>query len=103
MRPENPTEGRHASSLRPRRIDSGDGVLLFELTRSTGGVHVKRTHRRSVGGQIDCCMGFRDEADFARWTDVDQLRFTYPLVFQRLARAFSELIAQEGPDDAFHA
>jgi hypothetical protein len=98
-------DGSHLRSAvaHPRStLDSGDGILSFELTRSPVGLHVKRTHCRA-GGQVDCSTVFHDEARFVRWVDADQMRFAYPLLFQQLRRSFSELIGQGSQHDAFFA
>ena len=73
-------------------VISADSVLSFELACSPVGVHVKRTYRRSDGTKLHCSAVFHDEDSFVRWSEADDMRFAYALVFRQLRRTFPELI-----------
>jgi hypothetical protein len=66
---------------------SPDDVLRFRVSACSHGIHVERAQRYGLTRRITVqSMRFVDDASFVRWCDTDQLKFSYPLLYDRLRR-----------------
>ncbi len=84
------SKGRSHGRPAEREVVSEDGQLGFFMKRTTGGVHVERSHRLGA-----CCEAhvvlFATPHEFGRFFDNDELRFDYPLLYQQIRRSFDDL------------
>ena len=73
-------------------LTTANGAIAFTLRRSPLGLVVERTQRQTLGAQLVQAMLFEDVEAFARWYELEPVRFDDPVLYDRLRR--------EG-DDAF--
>ena len=77
-----------------RTIKSHDGSLSFVLRRKARGVQLERKEKvseESVNGHVSLVTVFETVQQLNDFSDADDARYRYPLVFQQLRREADEL------------
>lgn len=77
-----------------RTIKSHDGSLSFVLLRKARGVQLERKENvdeDSVNGYVSLVTVFETVQQLNDFSDADDARYRYPLVFQQLRREADEL------------
>lgn len=77
-----------------RTIKSHDGSLSFVLHRKARGVQLERKEKvdeESVNGYVSLVTVFETAQQLNEFSEADDARYRYPLVFQQLRREADEL------------
>lgn len=82
-----PSDGDTAGPTRSATLASDDGLLTYTLAERPSGLYVRRSEHKRSGERVDQAMRFPDEASFLRWCEVEESRFTHPLLHARLKRS----------------
>lgn len=72
-------------------LRSADGVLVFTMRRTAGGLFVERVLKRPKAARVVQATVFDSPSSFQRWCEADPDRFQYPLLYARLTRDAGEL------------
>ncbi|MDQ2736398.1 MAG: hypothetical protein M3Y55_15725 [Pseudomonadota bacterium] len=62
------------------------------MKRTVCGVHVQRTQLVNSSARVAHLALFRTAADFRRFCDEDELRFSYPLTYLQIKREIDALL-----------
>ncbi len=80
------------ASDRDRLLSSDDGALSFIVRRGGRAAYVERLQPLAGRGKLSHLMRFDDLEAFDRTHAVDQMRYTYPLLYSRLRQVVAEVL-----------
>lgn len=76
---------------------STDGQLCFRMQRVSSGVAIERRRGEGAFGTFACWVIVGSVEQFLSCSDIDDLRFTHPLVHAQLIRKFVDVLEHPCP------
>lgn len=82
------SSGKHG----PTRLESRNGRLAFELSRTSRGVYVERVEVISASSSMTHGMLVMKSGDFERYLETDVARFEEPTLYSLVQRQVEEML-----------